>query len=374
MRLRLVAVAVAILAAFGVVTLVAAASSGNRKPNAGLVSSLTTSELAGQRVIYSYDGLTPPPALIARIKAGEAAGVIFFTNNISSDAQIKGVVAQLQSDAMQSPVKLPLLLMVDQEGGQVRRLSGQPLLSEKQIGTSSDPGAAATSAGRNAALNLESVGINVNLAPVLDVYSQAGNFIDRYGRSYSQVPSTVAQLGADFIRAQQQAGVAATAKHFPGLGAAGRNQDTDLGPVTLNVPLGALRSISELPYKAAIKAGVKLVMVSWARYPALDPVRPAGLSPAVVQGELRQHLGFKGVTITDALEAGALRAFGSTANRATLAAAAGMDLILCSGQQVGEGISAANGLAHALTSGTTSSAGFATSVQRVIALRQSLRQ
>ncbi len=373
MRLRLIAVALAILAASGVVTLVAAASSPKRKPSASLVSSLTTSELAGQRVIYSYNGLTPPPALIARIKAGEAAGVIFFANNISSDAQIKGVVTQLQADAMQSPVKLPLLLMVDQEGGQVRRLSGQPLLSEEQIGTSPNPGAAATSAGRNAALNLESVGLNVNLAPVLDVYGQTGNFIDRYGRSYSQVPSTVARLGADFIGAQQQAGVAATAKHFPGLGTAGRNQDTDLGPVTLNVPLGALRSIAELPYKAAIKAGVKLVMVSWARYPALDPARPAGLSAAVVQGELRQHLGFKGVTITDALEAGALRAFGSTANRATLAAGAGMDLILCSGQQVGEGISAADALAHALTSGTTSSAGFASSVQRVLSLRQSLR-
>ena len=89
MRLRLIAVALAILAASGVVTLVAAASSPKRKPNASLVSSLTTSELAGQRVIYSYDGLTPPPTLIARIKAGEAAGVIFFANNISSDAQIR---------------------------------------------------------------------------------------------------------------------------------------------------------------------------------------------------------------------------------------------------------------------------------------------
>ncbi len=374
MRLRSISVALVILVAFGAASLVAAASSPKRKSNASLVSALTTAELAGQRVIYSYDGLTPPPTLVARIKAGEVAGVIFFANNISSDAQIKGVVAGLQADAMQSPVKLPLLMMVDQEGGEVRRLSGQPLLSEKQIGTATNPGAAATSAGRHAALNLKSVGINVNLAPVLDVYSQAGNFIDRYGRSYSQVPATVAQLGADFIRAQQQAGVAATAKHFPGLGTATRNQDTDVSPVTLSVPLGALRSVSELPYRAAIKAGVKLVMVSWARYPALDPARPAGLSAAVVQGELRQRLGFRGVTITDALEAGALRDFGSTAKRAALAAGAGMDLILCSGQQVGEGIAAANSLAQALASGTASNAGFATSVRRVLALRQSLVQ
>jgi beta-N-acetylhexosaminidase len=374
MRLRSTLVALVILVAFGAANLVAAASSPKRKSPASLVSSLTTAQLAGQRVIYSYNGLTPPPTLGARIRAGEVAGVIFFANNIASDAQIKAVVAGLQADAMESPVKLPLLMMVDQEGGEVRRLSGQPLLSEKQIGAATNPGAAAASAGRNAAHNLKSVGINVNLAPVLDVYSQAGNFIDRYGRSYSQVPATVAQLGADFIRAQQQAGVAATAKHFPGLGTATRNQDTDVSPVTLNVPLGTLRSVSELPYRAAITAGVKLVMVSWARYPALDPARPAGLSATVVQGELRQRLGFRGVTITDALEAGALRDFGSTAKRAVLAAVAGMDLILCSGQQVGEGIAAANSLAQTVASGTASRSGFATSVQRVLALRQSLQQ
>ena len=87
----------------------------------------------------------------------------------------------------------------------------------------------------------------------------------------------MAQLGTDFIEAQQKTGVAATAKHFPGLGAAATNQDTDSGPVTLHVSKRNLRRIDELPYRSAIPAGVKLVMVSWAVYPALDPSRPAGL-------------------------------------------------------------------------------------------------
>ena len=139
-RVRSISTVLVVLVAFAAVTLVAAASSPKRRPNASLVNSLTAPELAGQRVIYSYSGLTPPSTLIARIKAGEAAGVIFFANNVSSDAQIKGVVAGLQADAMQSPVKLPLLMMVDQEGGEVRRLSGQPLLSEKQIGDPSQSG------------------------------------------------------------------------------------------------------------------------------------------------------------------------------------------------------------------------------------------
>lgn len=357
----------------GVVNLaVSLGDSPTRKPRAVQISTLTPSQLAGERVIYSYSGLTPPAALVARIEAGEAAGVIFFQNNISSASQLKSVIAGLQSDAMQSPVKMPLLMMTDQEGGQVRRLSGAPLLSEKQIGMSAAASAAATSAGRDAAMNLKASGINVNLSPVLDVYRQAGNFIDRYGRSYSDIPSRVAQLGANFIRAQQRAGVAATAKHFPGLGAAARNQDTDISPVTLNVPLATLRSTDELPYRAAIASGVKLVMVSWARYPALDPSRPAGLSNTVVQGELRGRLGFTGVTVTDALGAGALRAYGSTSKRAVLAAQAGMDLLLCASQQVSEGTDALGALSHGLTNGSASNSGFMASVQRVLALRRSL--
>ena len=97
-----------------------------------------------------------------------------------------------------------------------------------------------------------------------------------------------------FITAQQQTGVAATAKHFPGLGSATRSQNTDTGPITLTVSLSGLRGKDEVPYPAAIAAGVKLVMVSWAIYPALDATYPAGLSTAWVQGELRGRLGFGG--------------------------------------------------------------------------------
>ncbi len=333
---------------------------------------LSLQQLAGQRVIYSYRGLTPPASLLAQIRAGKAAGVIFFSDNIASRAQIKRVISQLQQAALHSALKRPLLIMTDQEGGEVRRLPGAPELSEQQIGTAANPTAAARQAGRSAGLSLRGVGINVNLAPVLDVYRTAGNFINRYGRSYSNHPRTVAQLGAAFIRAQQQTGVAATAKHFPGLGAATRAQNTDAGPVVLNVPLTSLRATDELPYTAAIAAGVRLVMVSWARYPALDSHRPAGLSSTLIQRELRRRLKFTGVTITDALGAGALRAYGATSNRAVLAAGAGMDLLLCADQRVSEGITATNALAIALRNGQLSSASFMASVARVVDLRSGL--
>ena len=336
---------------------------------------LSLAQMAGQRVIYSYTGLTPPASLLSSIRNGEVGGVIFFSQNISSQAQIASVIAELdQADASpQNPLRSsPLLLMTDQEGGLVRRLPGAPALSEKQIGESADPAAQATAAGTGAGQNLAGAGLNVNLAPVLDVYRTPGNFDDQFQRSYSMNPQTVADLGADFITAQQATGVAATAKHFPGLGTATSAQNTDQRPVTLTVPLTALRTIDEYPYQAAIAAGVKLVLVSWAIYPALDPARPAGLSPTIVGGELRQRLGFTGVTITDALEAGALQPFGTIGQRATLAAQAGMDLILCSAQQATEGDQAKIALENGYQDGTLGQAAFQAALQRVLALKSSL--
>jgi beta-N-acetylhexosaminidase len=345
-----------------------------RRAVAAVLPALSPQQLAGQRVIYSYPGLTPPASLISLIQHGEAAGVIFFGQNISSEAQIAGVIRQLnQADASPlNPVRAPLLLMTDQEGGQVRRLPGRPYLSEKQIGANplAQAEVLATEAGQGAAANLRGVGMNVNLAPVLDVYRQAGNFDDQFGRSYSMDPAVVSDLGTNMIKAQQAGGVAATAKHFPGLGAATVSQNTDAGPVTLNLSLGTIRSIDEAPFQAAISAGVKLIMVSWATYPAVG-ARPAGLSPNMVQGELRNRLKFNGVTITDALEAGALRSYGSTQNRALFAALAGMDLLLCSAQDVTQGEQASAELATAYSNGTLNGPAFLASVNRVITLRQS---
>lgn len=330
--------------------------------------------MAGQRVIYSYGGLTPPPSLLQLIQHGEAGGVIFFSQNISSLPQITKVIAELEhADASPlNPVRAPLLLMTDQEGGLVRRMPGPPLISQRQIGESAAPAAVAAGAGSNAAANLRGVGMNVNLAPVVDVYRTPGDFDDQNQRSYSTNPALVSELAAAFINAQQNGGVAATAKHFPGLGAAAAGDNTDDQPVTLNVPGTTIRSVDELPYGAAIAARVKLIMVSWAVYPSLDAARPAGLSPAIVGGELRDRLGYKGVTITDALEAGALRAYGSYQNRAELAAAAGMDLVLCSVQNVTEGQQATAGLEAGYRDGKLAKPAFTAALQRVIALRTSL--
>ena len=336
-------------------------------------ASLSPVQLAGQRVIYSFSGTTVPSSLLTLIREGEVAGVIFFADNITSISQLDADAKELDAAQQESPVHLPLLLMTDQEGGEVRRIAGgNPTESEFDIGESSNPAAAAATAGTGAAQTLSDAGLNVNLAPVLDVYAVPGDFIDAFHRSYSNDPQIVSTAGAAFITAQQKGGVAATAKHFPGLGTASTNEDTDNVPVTLNQPLSQLRSVDELPYRSAISVGVDLIMVSWAVYPALDANRPAGLSSTIVQGELRQRLGYTGVTITDALEAGALKAYGGAGQRAVDAASAGMDLLLCSSGSVSQGEEATKALAAALQGGQLTSSSFNAAVSRINALRSKL--
>jgi beta-N-acetylhexosaminidase len=356
-----------------------AAQISAEKAIASATGELSARQLAGQRVIYSYSGLTPPAGLIGMISHGQAAGVIFFGGNYRSAAQFASAVRSLQAAnaSTSNPLRrYPLLLMTDQEGGLVNRLPGGPALSERQIGARVPlpaAEAAASQAGSAAAASLSAYGVNVDLAPVLDVYRRPGDFDDQYQRSYSEQPAVVSALGARFIAALQAAHLAAAAKHFPGLGAAGANQDTDLRPVTIELPAGVLASDDEYPYRAAIAAGVRLVMVSWAAYPQLGSARPAGFSPGIVQGILRNRLGFDGVTITDAIGAGALAAYGPVQQRAVLAAGAGMDLILASSQNTAEGVACVDGLESGYSGGQLARSSFQAAVGRILALRQSLR-
>jgi beta-N-acetylhexosaminidase len=352
----------------------APAGTAGKSRHQSISQRLSLQQLAGQRIVYAYAGLRPPSSLLSAIRAGDAGGVIFFSANISGPGQIRAVIGQLQRASLASPVHTRLLMLTDQEGGEVRRLPGPPVPSEKQIGQSADAVSVARSAGSGAAGNLRAVGMNVNLAPVLDVYRQPGNFIDQFQRSYSTDPATVARLGSEFIAVQQHSGVAATAKHFPGLGSAAQDQNTDLRPVTLNTSRARLRSLDEAPYRAAIAVGVKLIMASWAIYPALDPHLPAGLSPAVIQGELRHRLRFRGVTITDAINAGAIATYGSLSRRTVRAATAGADLILCAATTPDDntpalGITGRQALVSALAHHQISQAAAQQAAQRILGLR-----
>jgi beta-N-acetylhexosaminidase len=210
----------------------------------------------------------------------------------------------------------PLLLLVDQEGGYARRLTwAAPAHDAGELGRL---GLAATRReARAAAAALHAAGIDVDLAPVTDTLGPGG-FLG--GRSFGTSPSLVGRLAAAFVTTLQANGIAATTKHFPGLGTARRSTDDHV------VSLAA----TELgPFRTAIAAGAKLVMVSSARYPALDDTgTPAVFSRPIVTDLLRGSLGFHGVVVTDALDAPAPA---RTPHAPARALAAGVDLLLYTG-------------------------------------------
>ncbi|KAJ5218060.1 uncharacterized protein N7498_000159 [Penicillium cinerascens] len=262
--------------------------------------------------------------------------------------------------------------MTDQEGGEVRRLPGGPTMSAKQIGQSKNPKATAAQSGKDAASALKAEYLNANLAPFLDIYRETGEFDDQFRRSYGNTSGLMGTCDSAFIYSQQRTGIIVTAKDFPGLGAAGKNEDTDVEPVTINLSLEELRSVDQALYTKAIAAGLDMVMSSWALYPALDSKYPSRLSKARVQGELRGRLRFKGVTITDPIEAGALEAFGNDASRGLLAAQAGMDILLASAKNLTQGEAIVDSLISALQDGSLSSDSFAEATDRILAVRQKI--
>jgi beta-N-acetylhexosaminidase len=324
---------------------------------------LGADQLAGQRVITGFSGYRPPAELLRRIRQGKVGGVILFGHNVRSSRQVARMVRRLQSVPRPTPVDEPLLVMVDQEGGPVRRLPGAPVRSAAEIGETGSV-AAARRTGRAAGRNLRDAGVNVNLAPVADV-ARPGSAMERERRSYGRRPSKVARFASAFAAGLQRTRVLATAKHFPGFGAARAN--TDLASVTIHTPRKRLRRVDERPYRALFRRGVQLVMLSTAIYDALDPGTPAALSRRIVRGELRRRLGFRGVSMTDALGTPATAPYGGPARVGVRAARAGVDLLLYSSYSAGR--AAARRLARAIRRGRVHRDRAERSVRRVMAVR-----
>ena len=332
--------------------------------------------LAGQHIIYSYSEASVPQELLDLASQGLVGGVILFGANVGDTTGSD--MDALQQAYAEGPgpavveqytgLSGPLLITTDQEGGEVRRIPLGPTLSAKEMGAASDPASAGTTGGQQAAEALLDYNANTNLAPVLGVFRAAGDFLDEYQRSFGDTSQQVIAAAIPFLQAQQVGGTIATAKHFPGLGAATADQDTDAEPVTLNVSLTDLQNIDMKPFEAAVAAGVDMVMPSWAIYPALDTM-PSGLSTKWVQGQLRGTLGFTGVTITDSMEAGAILPYGDDAARVKLATEAGMDLLLAAIQDPTQGQNFTQALASAVCSGELDRDAFDASTTRIMTLR-----
>lgn len=283
---------------------------------------LSLARAVGQLIIGTYAGTAPPPLMLDAVRAGQLGAVILMGDNTADGAEsVNGATRELQA-AARNGGNPGLLIMTDQEGGEVKRLvDGPPSGSAAEMGAAGDAGDQGFQTGEF----LKSVGINVDLAPVADV-ARVDGFIAQEARSFGSDPMLVADSACAFATGLARAGVAYTLKHFPGLGDAIRT--TDNGPVQVTESLQDLATDDEA-YGLCGSSPLALVMVSSASYASLTGSTPAVLSPTIYQ-QVMPHDGIDAVTISDSFESGAIE---HLAAPALTAVNAGLDMVMYPGYE-----------------------------------------
>lgn len=326
----------------------------------------TLRQLVGQRFVVSFSGTAPSASLLARVRKGEIGGVLLLGWNIERAAQVRELTSTLHRAAHDAG-QPRLLIMVDQEGGIVRRFRwAPPRHSAEELGAGSISDV--RSVGRATASSLRSLGVDVDLAPVADVPRVPGSTIAAQDRAFSVTPSRAGAFATAFAGALREGGILATAKHFPGLGGAVGN--TDLVRVT--IPTDALTAADDLAaFRRLVDDGIPLVMLSNAVYPAYG-TQPAVLSPRV-HALLRRQLGFTGTTISDALDAVSLVRGVPLSAVALGAARAGTDLLLFTGGEAASARAFA-ALVDEARAGELRRAALEQSYERILELKRVTRQ
>ena len=311
----------------------------------------------GELLVISFKGPGVPAYVKDALRHGRATGVILFRGNATTPAAMRAVTRTVQHAA-----RGRALICVDQEGGPIRIL---PWASPEPAQSAQAGPAQARALAKRASADLTANGINVTLAPVADV-APSGSVM--HTRAFPGATAQVAQTTAAAVSGYRGTKVAATLKHFPGLGEAGTN--TDYGPVTISSPRAVLRARDLPPFKAGIDAGAPIVMVSHALYTGLDRRHIASQSPAILTALLRRQLGFRGVVMTDSMEAAAVLKRSSVETAALRSLAAGADILLMTGP--GSFPRVRRELTIAAKRSAKFRARIAESAARVIALKRSL--
>jgi len=318
-------------------------------------------EKIGQLLMVGFSGLTAPDYLLDWVASGHVGNIILFSRNIESPQQLAALTQSLQAAA-----KYPLMIAVDQEGGAVARL---------RQGFTESPGAMALGAADSDELaqelaqmmgrELRAVGINWNLAPVVDMIHNISN--PSVGtRSLGADATRVGQLAAAQVLGFQKAGVAASAKHFPGLG--NTPIDTHEALAVISEPVSYLWENDLIPFRMVAEAGSASIMMTHVQFTQLDAAYPSTMSHAVITGLLRQQMGYEGVVCTDCMEMNAITLHYTPAQSAVQAVLGGADVVLYS--HTTERQSAAyEGLLRAVQSGEVPSALIDTALARVSALK-----
>ncbi|WP_127551288.1 beta-N-acetylhexosaminidase [Paenibacillus amylolyticus] len=328
------------------------------------LNDLTLEQKVGQMLMCGFHSQHADEQITRLIRDYHVGGVIYFRRNVESVDQLTRLSVELQDMAAEAGA-LPLMISVDQEGGMVARID--------QEGMTQVPGNMALGATGNPEYTLEcaqilgrelkNIGIDMNLAPVVDVNNNPLNPVIGV-RSYGEHAESVATHGVAAITGYQSQGIAATAKHFPGHGDTA--VDSHLGMVTVPHDRNRLEQMELLPFRKAIEAGVDAIMTAHVMFPSIEPEPiPATLSHKVLTGLLREEMGFEGIIITDCLEMHAISKPYGVAEAAVRAVEAGADLILVS-HTLQDQVAALEGIYEAVRTGRISEEVIHQAVERIM--------
>jgi beta-N-acetylhexosaminidase len=335
-----------------------------REPDEGgaAVASMSVEEMVGQMFLVSVGGTEPDYYIEKMVRERNIGGVILFAYNMKSKKQTRSLVCRLQELSMRTKPEIPLFVAVDQEGGDIASAPWVgPEPAAAAVGRNGDPNEARRIAARMGRQLLRA-GINTDFAPVVDTgYGAAiGN------RSFGKDPGLVARMGVAAVRGFQEAGVVSSAKHFPNHGPA--TSDSHVSLPVIRHDDKELEHKDLPPFRAAIDAGVPMVMVGHLVYPAIDPGRPASLSRNAIN-MLRGDLGFDSVVVTDDLAMAGATGGGTVADAAVKAVGAGTDLLVISSSPQ-EQADAYDAVVEAVRSGEIPRSQVEESVVRLLAVKE----
>lgn len=329
---------------------------------------MTLEQKVAQMFMVSFFGTQLTETEISFLREVQPGAVALFGRNVASPRQVAELTNAIQAHSVAAG-GLPLLIAVDQEGGLIQHLQrGFTRFPAPMLWTATGDGELAYAVGAAMAGEMRAVGVNMNLAPVADLQTYLRNPIIRR-RAFGNLPEMVAPILTGFIHGLQDNGVVATVKHFPGHG--DTSTDSHLQLPIVEHSRERLETVELQPFMAAFEAGVEATMVAHIWYSALDsaPV-PASLSPRIVDGLLRNELGYDGIIMTDALDMDAVDTAYSPSEAAIRAIIAGNDLIAIGAHVGTDRIRAViDDVVAAVQSGRIAESSIEASVARIVAVK-----
>jgi len=325
--------------------------------------SMNTPFAIGQHLFAGFAGTEIPADFAALVRQYQIGNVVLFAHNVQDAPQLRRLCGELRALVLDATGVIPLIA-IDQEGGIVSRLGEDAAVvpSAMAVAATNDPDSA-YQAGLITGTELRAMGINFDLAPVLDVNSNPDNPVIGV-RSYGQDPARVSAYAIAMMRGLAEGGVLSCGKHFPGHGDTA--VDSHVGLPVVDKALDALEACELVPFRAAIQAGLPAVMSSHILFSQLEPDKlPATMSRRIMTGLIKGQLGFDGLVLSDCMMMGAIADHYGTVNGMAAALKAGVDMVFASHRAELAG-QAAQAIAQALASGEMDQAEFAASTDKIL--------